>query len=81
MTHIAGHDRPQILLLPESVDEYVGPENPVRFIDAFVDSLDLTTAGFVRVIPKVIGRPGYHPKDLLKLYICLVVRPPWQLQR
>jgi hypothetical protein len=48
MTHIAGHDRSQILLLPESVDEYVGPENPVRFIDAFVDGLDLSTTGFVR---------------------------------
>ena len=69
MTHIAGHDRSQTLLLPESLDEYVGPENPVRFIDAFVDGLDLTAAGFVRVIPKVTGRPGYHPKDFLKLYI------------
>jgi transposase len=69
MTHIAGHDRCQTLLLPESLDEYVGPENPVRFIDAFVDGLDLTTAGFIRVLPKVTGRPGYDPKDLLKLYI------------
>jgi transposase len=69
MTHIAGHDRSQTLLLPESLDEYVGPENPVRFIDAFVDGLDLTTAGFVRVTAKATGRPGYDPKDLLKLYI------------
>jgi len=69
MTHIAGHDRSQLLLLPESLDEYVGPENPVRFIDAFVDGLDLAAAGFVRVTPKVTGRPGYDPKDLLKLYI------------
>jgi hypothetical protein len=36
MSHITGHDRFQTLLLPESLDEYVGPENPVRFIDAFV---------------------------------------------
>ena len=34
MTHIAGHDRSQTLLLPELLNEYVGPENPVRFIDA-----------------------------------------------
>jgi len=40
MTHIAGHDRSQTLLLPESLDDYVGPENPVRFIEAFVDGLD-----------------------------------------
>ena len=69
MTHIAGHDRSQTLLLPESLDEYVGPENPVRFIDAFVNGLDLTAAGFVRVVAKDTGRPGYDPKDLLKLYI------------
>jgi transposase len=69
MSHIPGHDRSQTLLLPESVDDYVGPENPVRFIDAFVDGLDLTIAGSARVVPKWIGRPGYAPKDLLKLYI------------
>src|ERR1035437_1165380 len=69
MSHITGPDRSQTLLLPESVDEYVGPENPVRFIDAFVDGLDLTAAGFARVTSKVTGRPGYAPKDLLKLYI------------
>jgi transposase len=69
MTHIAGHDRSQTLLLPESLDEYVGPDNPVRFIEAFVDGLDLASAGFARVTPKVTGRPGYAPGDLLKLYI------------
>jgi transposase len=61
MTHIAGHDRSQTLLLPESLDEYVGQDNPVRFIDAFVDGLDLTAAGFIRVEPKTTGRPGYAP--------------------
>ena len=69
MPHIAGHDRSQLLLLPESLDDYVGPENPVRFIEAFVDGLDLAASGFVRVEPKEIGRPGYMPADLLKLYI------------
>src|SRR4051794_26688984 len=69
MPHIAGHNRSQALLLPESVDDYVGPENPVRFIDAFVDGLDLAAAGFVRVAPQVTGRPGCAPKDLLKLYV------------
>src|ERR1700742_5405713 len=69
MPHITGHDRSQTLLLPESLDEYVGAENPVRFIDAFVDGLDLAAAGFTRVTPKITGRPGYAPKDLLKLYI------------
>ena len=66
MTHITGHDRSQTLLLPESLDDYVGPENPVRFIEAFVDGLDLAAAGFGRVQPKATGRPGYAPADLLK---------------
>ena len=69
MAHLAGTDRSQLLLLPEAVDDYVGPDNPVRFIEAFVAGLDLGTAGFVRVQPKATGRPGYDPADLLKLYI------------
>src|SRR5215468_11745996 len=69
MMHLSGHDRSQILLLPEVIDDYVGPDNPVRFIDAFVDGLDLAAASFSRVEPKVTGRPGYAPADLLKLYI------------
>jgi transposase len=69
MTHILGCDRRQTLLLPEAVEDYVGAENPVRFIDAFVDGLDLAATGFARVVPEATGRPGYAPGDLLKLYI------------
>lgn len=69
MAHISGIDRSQFLLLPESVDDYVGSDNVVRFIDAFVDGLDMLGAGFGRVQPKATGRPGYDPADLLKLYI------------
>jgi transposase len=69
MTHILGHDRCQLLLLPEAVDDYVGADNPVRFIDAFVDGLDLAALGFIGTVPKATGRPGYAPADLLKLYI------------
>jgi transposase len=69
MTYITGYDRSQLLLLPEAVDDYVGTDNPVRFIDAFVDGLDLAVAGFGRVEPKRTGRPAYSPADLLKLYI------------
>jgi transposase len=56
-------------LLPEAADDYVDAENPVRFIDAFVDGLDLAAAGFARVEAKATERPGYAPGDLLKLYI------------
>ena len=59
----------RLLLLPETVDDYVGADNPVRVIDAIVDQLDLAAAGFSRVAPKATGRPGYAPGDLLKLYI------------
>ena len=69
MRHIPGIDRSQVLLLPEAVDDYVGRDNPVRFIDAFVDGLDLAAAGFERAAPNATGRPGYDPADLLKLYI------------
>ena len=69
MQHIQGGDRNQTLLLPVAVDDYVGRENPVRFIEAFVDQCDLQEAGFRRVQPKDTGRPGYNPADLLKLYI------------
>src|ERR1700691_3661448 len=69
MTHIPGHDPSQTLLLPEALDDYVGSENPVRFIEAFVDGLDLAALGFARARPEATGRPGYAPGDLLKLYI------------
>ena len=66
MSHIFGLDRSQLLLLPETVDDYVGADNPVRFIDAFVAGLDLAAMGFARVTAKATGRPGYAPGDLLK---------------
>jgi hypothetical protein len=55
MTHIAGFERDQLLLLPEAVDDYVGSDNPVRFIDAFVDGLDLAAAGLRASRPGPLG--------------------------
>lgn len=69
MAYIEGHARDQALLLPASVEDYVAADNPVRFIDAFVDDLDLGGAGFQRTQPKATGRPGYDPADMLKLYL------------
>jgi len=69
MAYIEGHARDQMLLLPASVEDYVAADNPVRFIEAFVDELDLSDAGFMRSRPKATGRPGYAPGDLLKLYL------------
>jgi hypothetical protein len=66
---IEGADRRQVALLPESLDDYVGADNPVRVVDAFVDALDLAKLGFDGVAPEATGRPGYHPATLLKIYL------------
>jgi transposase len=59
-------DRSRSTLFPERLDDYLGEDNPVRAIDAFVDELDL---GFGGVEPEATGRPAYHPATLLKIYI------------
>ena len=66
---IEGADRGQFSLLPRSLDDWVGKDNPVRVIDAFVEGLDLKQLGFETVESLDMGRPGYHPSVHLKLYI------------
>src|SRR5262249_26738615 len=66
---VAGADRAQSTLLPESLDDWVDESNPVRVIDAFVDALNVAELGFEGVEPAATGRPSYHPSSLLKLYI------------
>ena len=66
---VEGVDRSQGLLLPASLEDYIGEDNPVRVVDAYVDALNLLELGFTRIIPQATGRPGYHPSTLLKLYI------------
>jgi hypothetical protein len=56
MTHTLSHDRSQLLLLPEAADDYVGADNLMRFIEAFVDGLDLAALGFIGAVPKATGR-------------------------
>lgn len=68
MAYIEGHARDQALLLSASVEDYVATDSPVRFIDAFVDDVDLGEAGFLRSRPKATGRPGFNLGDMLKLY-------------
>ncbi len=69
MPFISGTNREELLLFPEAIDDYITAENPVRFIDAFVVSLDLEELGFTRSTPAATGRPPYDPADILKLYI------------
>ena len=66
---IEGQDRSQVTLLPECLDDYIGEDNPVRVVDAFVDELDLQTLGFEGAAAAATGRPSYHPSVLLKLYV------------
>src|ERR1700681_1450227 len=69
MAHVTGQSRYQSTLFPEVLDEVVSDEDPVRVIDAFVDTLDLTALGFSKVEAEGMGRPPYAPGDILKLYV------------
>lgn len=68
MKFIQGHNRNQIHLFPVSLDQSIDPDNEVRMIDLFVDSLSIKDFGF-RMDFVENGRPAYHPADLLKLFI------------
>jgi transposase len=67
--HVTGNHRKQAVLFPDILDDYVDKENPVRFIDAFVESLKMEKLGFKHSILRDTGRPSYDPSDLLKLYV------------
>src|SRR5216683_1837265 len=69
MDYIRGVTRNQVILFPETVEDYITEDNPVRFIDALVSGLDLAALGFNRAQPAETGRPAYDPGDLLRLYL------------
>ncbi len=69
MKYITGESRYQITFLPDCIEDYVGKDNPVRVIDAFVNQIDMDKLGFKRAQPNDTGRSSYDPRDLLKLYI------------
>ncbi|HWR44715.1 transposase, partial [Sporomusa sp.] len=69
MGYIQGENRNQTFLFPESIDDYICEDNPVRIIDEYVDQLDMKELKFQKAICANIGRPPYNPKDLLKLYL------------
>ena len=66
---MAGQDRSQRTLFPESLEDDIAEDNPVRVVDVFVDGLDQAKQGFDGVQPEATGRPSYHPAVLLKLSI------------
>jgi len=69
MPYIKGESRVQITMFPESLEGYVSDDNPVRVVDAFVNKLDILKMDFDRATAAIEGRPGYDPRDMLKLYI------------
>ena len=68
MNFIQGQNREQMVLIPDCLDALIGSDNEVRVIDMFVDSLKLSDYQFT-IKTTAEGRPAYHPKDLLKLFI------------
>jgi transposase len=65
-----GTRREQASLLPPRIDDYVGRDNAVRAIEAFVCGLDLLELGFLHAeYDGGPGQPPYDPADLLKLYL------------
>src|SRR5919197_3977422 len=69
MGHSEGASRDQRLLFPDLLEDSIAEDHPVRFLAAFVASLDLHSLGFRRVQPTATGRPSSHPGDARKLSI------------
>lgn len=68
MQYIQGNSREQTILFPQSLDQIISLDNEVRIIDLFVESINIADFKFV-VKTSTEGRPAYHPKDLLKLFV------------
>ncbi len=65
---IEGENRYQSTLFPEQIDDYVEEDSVVRVIDVFIDRLDISGLGF-KAEHAETGRPGYHPRTMLKIYV------------
>lgn len=68
MKYITGQNRTRLVIFPTTLDAVIEQNNEVRVIDLFVENLNIEDIGFA-VSHIENGRPAYHPKDLLKLYI------------
>jgi len=69
-SYVQGVSRDQMTLFPQRLDEMVKADAPVRVIDAFVSlRVDVRALGFEKAVPERTGRPGYDPRDLLKLHV------------
>lgn len=69
MGFIEGEARGQVALFPASLEELIPQDHFCRVIEAFVNRLEMQKLGFLRAEAAETGRPGYDPRDLLKLYL------------
>src|SRR6266704_1743023 len=69
MAYIRGEAREQTTMFPATLDELIPVDHMCRVMEAFVGRLNMAKLGFVRAEPAETGRPGYDPRDLLKLYL------------
>jgi transposase len=83
MGYILGEGRNQATLFPVVFDDFVPADHLCRVIDAFVEKLAMSELGFERAQAAETGRPGYDPRDLLKLYLygyLNQIRSSWRLE-
>src|SRR2546430_2530106 len=69
MAYIRGEAREQTTMFPVTLDELIPADHMCGVIEAFGSRLNMAKLGFVRAEPAETGRPGYDPRDLLKLYL------------
>ena len=68
MKYLQGQDREQLHIFPVTMEASIGTDNKVRMIELFVEGLSMEELGFKTDFVEN-GRPAYHPKDLLKLFL------------
>ncbi len=68
MKYLQGQDREQLHIFPVTMEAAIGADNEVRMIELFVEGLSMEELGFKTDFVEN-GRPAYHPKDLLKLFL------------
>jgi transposase len=61
-------DRNQKTLFPQSIEDYVALDAPVRAYDQFVEALDFDELG-IEINSNKVGNSSYHPKAMLKLLL------------
>jgi transposase len=67
MQHITPKNRQQYEFV--SLEDFIENNNPVRFVDAFVEKLELNKLGFKLSVLKSEGRPSFQTALFLKIYI------------